>query len=65
MDDIYFQRLLYDIRNMKQLTTDQKINISSLSDEQKNQIILTYDEMIKFSVQVLHQSFFNESNYYK
>jgi len=60
-----FEQILHTIRNMKQLTKDQKIFISSLSDEQKNQIIYLYDEMMKYSLEIINQSYFNEANYYK
>jgi hypothetical protein len=50
---------------MRQLTNDQKHHISSLTDEQKIQIIYLYDEMMKYSLDIINQSYFNEENYHK
>ena len=65
MNSTNFESIIHTIRNMKQLTKDQKNSISSLTDEEKNQIIYLYDEMMKYSLDIINQSYFNEENYHK
>ena len=65
MNSTNFEQIVHTIRNMRQLTNDQKHHISSLTDEQKIQIIYLYDEMMKYSLDIINQSYFNEENYHK
>ncbi len=65
MNSTNFEQIVHTIRNMKQLTNDQKHHISSLTDEEKNKIIYIYDEMIKYSIEIINQTYFNEENYHK
>jgi hypothetical protein len=65
MNNTNFEQIVHDIRNMRQLTNDQKKSISSLTDEEKNQIIYLYDEMIKYSLDIINQIYLKEENYHK
>ena len=65
MNSTNFEQIVHTIRNMRQLTNDQKHHISYLTDEQKIQIIYLYDEMMKYSLDIINQSYFNEENYHK
>lgn len=48
------QGIIHNIRNMKQLSDEQKIYIKTLSHEEKNKIILAYNDMIKYSLDLLN-----------
>ena len=49
-----FEIIVNDIRDMRQLTIEQKNIISSFTDEQKIQIIHIYDEMIKYAAEYIN-----------
>ncbi len=48
-----FKSIVCDIRNMKQLTTEQKNIIGSLTPEEKNEIIYLYDEMFNYIIDII------------
>ena len=65
MDNKFFEQIIYDIRHMKQLTTEQKNTILNLNHEQKNELILIYNDMIRYCSEVLNQTFVHNNNFYK
>jgi hypothetical protein len=65
MNETSFQKIIHDIRNMKELTNDQKNIISSLSNSQKDKLIFTYNDVFKSILYLLNDSFNNEINIYK
>lgn len=42
-----FERIKHDIRNFKHMTNEQMTIILSLSNEQKNEILLLYNEVVE------------------
>ena len=64
MEPNNFRQIVHTIRNMKQLTAEQKNAISSLTDEEKNKIIYLYNEMMKYSVELINLCL-NEEKYHK
>jgi|688.fasta_scaffold726883_2 hypothetical protein len=65
MDKVTFEKIIHDIRNMKQLTKSQKDAIPSLTNEQKTKIIYIYDEIISYSLELLNETLSSETNNYK
>jgi hypothetical protein len=65
MNSTNFEQIVHDIRNMRQLTNDQKKYISSLTGEEKNKIIYLYDEMMSYSLDIINQIYLKEENYHK
>ncbi len=45
-DNPKLNKIIHDIRNMRQLTKEMIIQIQNMNDEEKMQIILTYNEVI-------------------
>lgn len=45
-DNPKLNKIIHDIRNMRQLTKEMIQQIQNMTDEEKMQIILTYNEVI-------------------
>ena len=46
-------KIIHDIRNMRQLTKEMIIQIQNMNDEEKMQLILTYNEVIIYVNELL------------
>jgi hypothetical protein len=47
-EDIFFRKIIHDIRNFMTLTDDKIEFIRNLTHEQKLEIIMEYDKKIKY-----------------
>lgn len=65
MNEDSFKKIIHDIRNMKELTNNQISIIKSLSNTQKDQIILTYNDVFKSILELLDISLKNEEKIFK
>lgn len=64
-DTLRFTHLLNDLSRFKQLTNEQKEYILSLKNTQKDDIIFLYNDIVKYLIDSLNQSFIQNDNYYK
>ena len=65
MDNNVYEQIINDIRYIKQLTSKQKNTNLNLNHEQKNELILIYNDMIRYCSEVLNQTFIYNNNFYK
>jgi len=64
-DTLRFTHLINDLSRFKQLTNEQKEYILSLKNTQKDDIIFFYNDIVKYLIDSLNQSFIQSSNSYK
>ena len=65
MNEEALEKIIHEIRNMKELTNNQISIIKSLSNSQKDQIIFTYNDVFKSILELLDISLKNEEKIFK
>lgn len=65
MDVNHFETILNNIKNFKQLTNEQKKIITTFTHEQKDEIILKYNELMSYTNYLINENNFMEDNFYK
>lgn len=63
MENTAFNKIIHDIRNMRELTKQQQKDISSLTQEQKDEIIFLYNEMIIYSNELINQLYYENNSH--
>lgn len=64
-DMLNFTNLINNLIRLKQLTNEQKKYILNLKSTQKDDIIFLYNDIVKYLIESMNDSYIQNNNFYK